>query len=213
MTGRHAYRSAEISLEEDPFERTRPDAAQEATQEAVEGAAGEERARSLRPRDRRFLETVALLTLLPVLLVLYWITDVDLAGKLADKPEKQTLVPRATVATWQNVKWRLYGQAVGGPPPGQGPEVAELRLAVAVRPLNAEGVKVLTAIKYQVVDSEGHAWTALGVPATLPRAGIATKVTVRAVLPRSKTDSVLLEVRPPAYLHPNAPLPSLRFAR
>ncbi|MFI0350688.1 hypothetical protein [Actinomadura sp. 9N407] len=203
MTGRHAYTPAEPPKppepsEEDPFERTRPDP----TPVPVMG-----------PRDRRFLECMALLTLLPILLVLRWNVDADLAAKVVDPPEKQTVVPRTTVATWRNVKWRLHGQAVGGPPPGQEPEVAVLQLTLAVKPLDDASAKGLYGLKYSVADSEGHAWTASGSLATPPRGGIATKLTVKVALPRSKTDSVMLEIRPPRYLHPHGPLPSLRFAR
>ncbi|MFB4317492.1 hypothetical protein [Actinomadura sp. 21ATH] len=215
MTGRHAYRPPEpaggSAGEEDPFERTRPDPASEAAP-----AETEERRQVLSPRDRRVLEAIALITLIPVLLSLRWIVDDDLADKVTrDRPEKVTTVPRGTIATWNNVRWRLYAQSVAGPPLGQGPEVAELRLAVAVKPMNDAGAKLLTSygLGYRVTDSEGHVWSGRGSTLTQPRPGAATRLTVTVALPRSKANSVALEVRPPEHSQPKGPLPLLRFAR
>ncbi|MEW2358898.1 hypothetical protein [Spirillospora sp. NPDC029432] len=211
MTGRHAYRPPEPA-EEDPFERTRPDPAGE--EPAREEA--EERRQVLSPRDRRVLEAIALITLVPVLLSLRWIVDDNLADRVAqDRPEKVTTVPRGTVATWNDVRWRLYAQSVAGPPLGQGPEVAELRLAVAVKPMNDAGAKLLTSygLGYRVTDAEGHVWTGRGSTLTPPRPGAATKLTVTVALPRSKANSVALEVRPPEQPRQKGPLPLLRFAR
>lgn len=223
MTGRHAYRPPEPAGE-DPFERTRPDGPSETAGERREREEREEREaqarreaerRAMRPRDRRILEAIALLTLVPTLLVLGWVGDITMAEKIADPPEKATVVPRDTTATWQNVRWRLYAQAVGGPPAGYGSDAAELRLGLAMKPLNAAGVKLLTSfgLKYRLADSEGNVWTATGSTGEPPRAGRTRSITVRGALPRSKTGAVVLEVRAPVNPRPKGPVPLLRFER
>ncbi|XVQ11657.1 hypothetical protein ACQP1W_03475 [Spirillospora sp. CA-255316] len=216
----HPYAANVQAPERDPFDETRPDHRRRQDEPGTD-AEGEEQPRReprLRPRDRRVLEAIALLTLLPALLLLRWTITADDARKVTmERPEKATVVPRNAIGEWSGARWRLYGQSVGTPLSTGGaaaqPDVAELRLSVAVRPETPAAARMLLSLDYRLADAEGHLWTARGTTSTTPRPGMAMRLLVTGTVPRSKTGAVVLELRPPPYSQPKGPLPLLRFER
>ncbi|MFC6933492.1 hypothetical protein ACFQHO_26195 [Actinomadura yumaensis] len=165
----------------------------------------------MRARDRRIVQAIALITVLPALLVLHWVDDVHNVRKNLEPPVKAATVARGASGTLGGAEWRLQQRQAA---PGPGPDTASLRLVLAVRPLDAAGVKLLGSygLTYRLRDGDGHEWSAAGLALGTPRVGAWARVTVSASVPRSKTGSVALEVRPPAYRRTKGALPSLRFA-
>lgn len=201
----------------DPYEGTRPDPSENDPGRAggeggsTEDGSAEGPARGLRARDRRIVQVIALVTVLPALLVLHWVDDVHNVRKNLEPPVKATTVARGASGTLGGAEWRLQQRQAM---PGPGPDAASLRLVLNVRPLDAAGVKLLGSygLTYRLRDGDGHEWSAAGLALGTPRVGAWARVTVSASVPRSRTGSVALEVRPPAYQRTKGALPSLRFA-
>ncbi|MEU6036195.1 hypothetical protein ABZ801_12375 [Actinomadura sp. NPDC047616] len=170
--------------------------------------------RRVRPGDRRFLEAMALVTLLPALVGLHWLDDTRNIQQRLERPEKPTVVAKGGVGTLAGTRWLFVRRTVTKAPLNPDPDVAEVRMVVAIRPLTPAGAKAVTSygMTYRLRDAEGRFWSATALPSSPPRAGATALLTVRGVLPRAKAGTVTLEVRPPATSQPKGPLPSLRFA-
>ncbi|MFG2006566.1 hypothetical protein ACGFNU_46215 [Spirillospora sp. NPDC048911] len=194
--------------ERDPYEETRPDPRQGENESEQETPPRRE---WLRSGERRFIEVIALVCLASLLLGFHWVESHDEVRKVFEPPEKVTSVARGAPGVLAGIEWRVTGRTVDPPLTGADPEVAQLRLTLAARPLDAAGAKAIKGygIGYRVRDSEGHWWDASG----LPRASTPNQITVRATVPRSKADSVTLEILAPREPEKRgAPRPSLRFA-
>ncbi|WP_067459597.1 hypothetical protein [Actinomadura macra] len=174
----------------------------------------------MRPRDRRVVQAIALATLLPVLLVLQWVDETHNVHSNLKPEEKVTTVPRGAIgvlggAQWKVVDRRATAPLTTGTPPNSSADVVELRLTLAVRPLDAAGAKTVGSygIVYRLREGGGErrVWSASGLTLGAPRQGVAMRLTVRGTVPRAKADSLVLEVRPPAYSRGKGPLPLLRF--
>ncbi|TDD83292.1 hypothetical protein [Actinomadura rubrisoli] len=191
-----------------------------------EGGESPERVK-LRPLDRRVIQAMALAALVPAFLSLQWLDEERSLRSNLKPREKVITVAHGAVGEFGGARWRLMGRenaasladpasAPGTSPPGGtgAGDVTELRLTLAVRPLDAAGAKTVGSYGtvYRLRDGDGHVWSATGLALGTPRQGVPTRITVRATVPRAKVDSLVLEVRPPAYPRPKGPLPLLRFA-
>ncbi|KAB2347809.1 hypothetical protein [Actinomadura rudentiformis] len=197
--------------ERDPYEQTRPDPRQDERAEGDEGEETPPRREWLRGGERRFIEVIVLVCLASLLLGLRWVDSKDAVRKTFQPPEQVTSVARGAPGVLADIEWRVTGRTAGRALGERDPEVAELRLTLTARPLNAAGMKAIRGygISYRVLDAEGREWDATG----LPRPGAPYQVTVRATVPRSKADSLTLEVLAPRDVERRgAPRPSLRFA-
>ncbi|QXJ23946.1 hypothetical protein AGRA3207_005180 [Actinomadura graeca] len=177
----------------------------------------------MRPRDRRVVQAIALATLLPVLLVVRWVDETHGVHANLKPEEKATTVPRGETGVLGGAQWRVVDRRTAAPltagsPAGasRGQDVVELRLTLAVRPLDAAGAKTVGSygIVYRLREDGGgeRAWSATGLMTGAPRPGVAARLTVRGTVPRAMAGSLVLEVRPPAYPRGKGPLPLLRFA-
>ncbi|GLZ14655.1 hypothetical protein Acsp04_48900 [Actinomadura sp. NBRC 104425] len=185
--------------------------ADDAADDAADAAAPRRR---MRPGDRRFLEAMALVTLLPALVGLHWLDDTRNIQQRLERPEKPTTVAKGKVGVLADTRWLFVRRTVARAPLNPDPDVAEVRMVVAIKPLTQAGAKTVGSfgMSYRLRDGEGHIWSATAVPSSTPRAGAIALLTVKGVLPRSKAQTVTLEVRPPTTYRPKEPLPSLRFA-
>lgn len=186
-----------------------------AADDSADGSAGAARPRRrMRPADRRFLQAMALVTLLPALVGLHWLDDTRTIQQRLERPEKPTTVAKDKVGVLADTRWLFVRRTVAQAPLNPDPNVAEVRMVVAIKPLTEAGAKTVGSfgMSYRLRDDEGHIWSATALPSSTPRAGAITLLTVRGVLPRAKAQTATLEVRPPTTYRPKEPLPSLRFA-
>lgn len=175
--------------------------------------------RGLRPRERRALQAVALLCAVATLLSLQWLDEARTAEKNLKPPEKTVTAKPDAIADFLDARWKVLKYDTAQPLGStsyQG-DVTELRLWVGVRPNTAEAARTVGSfgLVYRFTDDGGRHWTALGtVTGKPPQAGVASLITVRGTVPRSKADSLELEIRQPqASRKPGRPLLSLRFER
>jgi hypothetical protein len=179
-------------------------------------AATRGRRRRLNPSARRLVEVCALLILLPVTLGLRWYDDDHTLGHQLRRDEHLVTVPRGASGTLAHAAWRMIGRQVGGaqelrdPAPG----TAVLVLALEVRPLDAAGVKQISAgqLTFRLRDRAGHVWTASGTLPDSSQVGRTARVEVAATVPSDKVTSVVLEVLPSLFvMKPGTDVPVLRF--
>jgi hypothetical protein len=201
--------------ERDPFDETRPDPVEEPPSEDELRRA----ARRLQPRDRRFIEALALLSLIPLVLGLQWVEWTRNADKIFGGPEKPTRVAKGTAGTIGDVQWRLERRAEAPPYSKVDPQATQLRLTMLVTPLNAAGVKKINGhgFEYAFRDQDGREWNASadtpdGNTAD-PRPGVAMRLVVTGVLPRSKAGTVILQIQPDPVGRKPERQASLRFAQ
>lgn len=180
----------------------------------------EETGRSkLRPLDRRILQLLALVCVVPAILVLHWVDETNNMQKNLKPPEKVTTVPPGEIGELIGARWKVFGREKGRPrtsgsQQGGPNDVTELRLAVAVRPGDAASAKLVGSygLVYRLHDDDGHEWSARASSEAKPRAGVAMRITVTGTVPRTKADSLELEIRAPKTSRKKGdPLPSLRF--
>ncbi|MGI5166767.1 hypothetical protein ACQEU3_20685 [Spirillospora sp. CA-253888] len=165
------------------------------------------------PRDRRVIQAVALVSLVPLLLVVQWVDRSGGARRLGPPQERAVDVPRGGAGELAGAQWRQVDRLASNRPPLGGPaDAAEMRVVLAVRPRTEGAVKTVSyGTTYRLRDAEGHVWSATGTAAPR-RPGAPIQITVRAVVPRAKLRSLILEIRPPAHPPPKGPRPLLRFA-
>jgi hypothetical protein len=172
--------------------------------------------RRLNPSARRLVEVCALLILLPVTLGLRWYDDDHTLGHQLRRDERIVTVPRGASGTLAHAAWRMIGRQVGSaqelrdPAPG----TAVLVLALEVRPLDAEGVKQISAgqLTFRLRDRAGHVWTGSGTLPDSSQVGRAARVEVSATVPSDKVTSVVLDVLPSLLvMKPGTDVPVLRF--
>ncbi|GAA1807369.1 hypothetical protein [Actinomadura chokoriensis] len=171
----------------------------------------------MRPRDRRIVQAIALVCAMAAMLAIPWADETSTIRKSLKPPEKVTTVPEGRIGELVGAKWKVYDRRVTEPLTGkdQG-DVVELRLAVAVRPSDAASAKAVGSygLQYRLQDGDGRAWSANGIRTEEPKAGVATRITVRGTVPRAKADALELRIQAPKETRkPEDPLPSLRFAR
>ena len=185
---------------------------------AVPAEAPEAREPRMRPRDRRIIQCIALLCAVSTLLAVQWLDETNNVEKNLKPPEKVTTVPPGAIGEFLGARWKVVKREKARPPAigaqqGSG-DVTELRLSVGVRPGDAASAKTVGGygFVYRLVDGDGHVWSATGTAGAKARAGVAMLVTVRAKVPRSKADSVELEIQAPKSARKKgAPLAWLRF--
>jgi hypothetical protein len=168
----------------------------------------------MRPRDRRVVQAMALVCAVSAILVVQWADEANSVKKNLKPPEKVTTVPEGQIGELAGAKWKIYGRQKAEPLRKTG-DVTELRLQLAVRPSDAASAKAVGSygLSYRLYDGDGHQWSATGLSRSQARAGVAMGITVRGTVPRSKADSLELEIRAPATSRkPGEPLPSLRFS-
>lgn len=173
----------------------------------------------LRPLERRILQAVALLCAVSALLAVQWADERNNVEKNLKPPEKVVTVQPDTVGEFLGARWMALKRETARPLAGgaQQGDVAELRFTVGVRPDDAAAVQLVGAydLGYRFVDGEGREWSASGaVAGRRPQAGVSSLITVRGTVPRSKADSLKLEIRAPKSARKAGdPLLSLRFER
>ncbi|TDC56865.1 hypothetical protein E1281_06410 [Actinomadura sp. KC345] len=178
----------------------------------------ESREPRMRPRDRRIVQAIALLCAVSALLGVQWLDETNNVEKNLKPPEKVTTVPAGAIGEFLGARWKVMKREKAQPlatgaQKGAG-DVTELRLSVGVRPGDAASAKTVGAygLVYRLVDGDGRVWSATGTAGATARAGVAMLVTVRATVPRSKADSVELEIQAPKSARKKGePLASLRF--
>ncbi|MFI0410720.1 hypothetical protein [Actinomadura sp. 3N508] len=175
----------------------------------------EERAERLRPRDRRILQAIALLCVVPAFLVVQWVDETNGIQKHLKPKEKVTSVQPGQIGELIGAQWKVIGRQQAPPlVRDETNDVVDLRIGLAVRPRDAASAKSVGSygIVYRLVDDEGREWSAMATGATNPRAGVAMRVIVKGTVPRAKADSLELVIQAPKTSRkPEAPLPSLRF--
>ena len=174
----------------------------------------------LRPRERRILQILALVCLVPTLLSLQWLDETRGIEKGLKPPEKVVTARRDAVADflgarWKALKYETAQPLAGGPDQG---EVTELRVWVGVRPDTPEAAKTVGSygLVFRFADDDGHRWSAAGTTTVgnPPRAGSASLISVRGTVPRSKAESLELEIQQPKESRKQGrPLLWLRFER
>jgi hypothetical protein len=195
----------------DPMEWTMRDPLEETVPDPIE------RRRRPSSGSRRAIEVAAVVLLVPGFLTVQWI-DTDHQSRGSEPEERVTVVRRGATATLDRVRLRLLGRDAtessksSGAPAGS----AHLKLIVDAQPLDAQGVKQLSAIAYTVRDRAGHVWSAGGStdPDRDPAVGTVSQVSVTATVPAGLVNSVVLEARPGGLTtrKPSGPAPVLRFA-
>lgn len=171
----------------------------------------------MRARDRRIVQAIALVCAMAAMLTIPWADETRTIRKFLKPPEKVTTVPEGQIGVLAGAQWKVYDRRVAEPlgDKDQG-DVVELRLALAVRPSNADGAKAVGSysLQYRLYDDDGHQWSANGVRTVEPKAGVAMRITVKATVPRAKADALELRIQAPKETRkPEDPLASLRFAR
>ncbi|TDC90336.1 hypothetical protein [Actinomadura sp. 7K507] len=171
----------------------------------------------LRPRERRILQAIAVLCVVPLLLSVQWVDESNSVEKNLKPPEKVTTVQPGAIGELAGAKWKIMKRAaaqplaIGGQQDSSG--VTELRLSVGFRPENAAAAKAVgSGFAYRLVDDEGREWSATGTADGKAQVGVAMMVTITAKVPRSKADSLELEIEAPKTSRKKGdPLASLRF--
>ncbi|TYB40863.1 hypothetical protein [Actinomadura chibensis] len=175
----------------------------------------EEETGRLRPLDRRILQAIALVCAVSAILVIQWKDERNNVQKNLKPPEKVTSVREGQIGELVGAQWKVMGRQTARPlTGGDGNDVVELRMTVAVRPGDAASAKSVDSygLTYRFLDDEGREWSALGIKDGAPRPGVPMRVTVRGTVPRTKADSLDLQVRPPKLERKQGePLVSLRF--
>lgn len=195
----------------DPMEWTIRDPLEETVPDPVE------RRRRLSNGTRRAIEVAGVILLVPGFLTVQWI-DTDHQSRGYQTRERVTVVRRGGTGTLGRVRLRLLGRDTTGSAKSTGAPAGSvhLKLIVDAQPLDAQGVKQLSAIAYTVRDRAGHVWAAGGEtdPDREPTAGTVSQVSVGATVPASLVSSVVLEARPGGLQtrKPSEPTPVLRFA-
>jgi hypothetical protein len=194
----------------DPLEWTVRDPLEETVPDPVP------RRRRLSDGRRRAVEVTALLLLAPGLLAAQWIDNVHQTRQWQTH-ERVTVVRRGGTGTLGRIQLRLLGRDVTGALKGATTPAGavSLKLVVAARPLDAQGVKGINTLGFTVRDRAGHVWSASGSSDRdrTPAVGADTQLTVTTSVPERLVSSVVLEVRPGALGQKRAdPTPVLRFA-
>ncbi|WUH98147.1 hypothetical protein OHR68_32285 [Spirillospora sp. NBC_00431] len=184
------------------------------------GTSGDEpeREQRMRPLDRRVLQAIALLCVIPAILVLHWADETNNIQKNLKPPEKVTSVQPGQIGELIGAQWKVIGRQNARPLKNdETNDVTDLRIDVAVRPRDAASAKLVGSygVVYRFVDDDGREWSALGLRVGTPTAGVAMRLTVKGTVPRTKADSLELVIQAPKTARKDArdPLPSLRFER
>ncbi|MGH3239946.1 MAG: hypothetical protein ACRDNL_06170 [Spirillospora sp.] len=175
-----------------------------------------EREQRLRPRDRRVLQAIALLCVVPAILVLQWADESNGVQKNLKPPEKVTSVQQGQIAEFIGARWKVIGRKNTRPLKNdETNDVTDLRFEVAVRPGDDASAKLVGSygMAFRLVDDDGREWSASGTRVGNPRAGASTGIIVKGTVPRTKADSLELVIRAPKTARKGAEdsLPSLRF--
>lgn len=169
----------------------------------------------LRPLDRRILQAIALICAVSAILVIQWKDERNNVQKNLKPPEKVTSVRQGQIGELVGAQWKVMARQTARPLVSGGEsDVVELRMTIAVRPGDAASAKSVDSygLTYRFLDGDGREWSALGIKDGQPRAGVPMKVTVRGTVPRTKADSLELQVQAPKLERKQGePLVSLRF--
>lgn len=173
----------------------------------------------LRPLDRRVLQAIALVCAVSAFLVLQWVDETNNVEKNLKPPEKVVAVEPGQIGELVGARWKVIRRKQARPltsDASNANDVTELRLAVAVRPGDAASAEAVGSygLVYRLLDDDGREWSTLATKEAEPRPGVAMLITVKGTVPRTKADSLELEIQAPkAARKRSEPLLSLRFER